>query len=603
MTIQNLSAVPAELRNAQRWVLWISEPRDGKLTKVPYSVLGEMASTIDPTTWTTFTDAEKEYDPSLYNGLGFVISPPYVGIDLDKCRDAKTGEVDAWAREAIAEINSYTELSPSGTGFHIWVKGWLERSGRSGKVEMYKDRRYFTMTGQHVAGTPITINQRDLKEFYRKHIGEAVSDVKDVSSSAKEFKICCDIWTKLGRNASNADVRLELFKKAIYRDKWEKNLQYIDRTIQAAKEKVFGILPSNESELSQIRFTDIEAKSMAWLWENRIPKGKLVMFSGNPDCGKTTVLCDLISHYTTGTQYPDGASAAETGEVLFLGAEDDPADTLKPRLVAAGANTDKVHYVRGIRVTENSKRLERAVALDTDLAAIELALKQNKKIGLVAIDPVTSYFGKSDLNSEQALRKILGPIKELAEAMQVTFVCLGHFNKRSDVNVLHKVGGAVAMTGVARAVWLFMKNPEVDGQFLMLIGKGNLTQKRSGLKYSIIARPVPTGTAPAIDWQGEETMDAENIAETLKNPVERAAAKAEKFLKDFLTISRPSKEIEQVAEQHGIKRTNLWAAKKALDVRWERRGDIYWWLPLSDENHFEHLNTKDDEDLFEHLNT
>ena len=584
MTIQNLAAVPDELKNVKQWVLWILEDREGKPTKVPYAVSGNMASTTDPTTWATFSEAEKESDPFVYNGMGFVISAPYVGIDLDKCRDPKTGEVEPWAKEAIEELDSYTELSPSGAGFHIWVKGWLEHPGnRAGRVEMYSRARYFTMTGRHVPGTPTTINERDLKPFHEKYIGAAVAEIKDISNSAKEFRVACDVWKKLGRDASEHEITLEFLKRIEHREKLEKNKQYVSRTIRAAREKVFDIKPSNENELSQIPFSYIEAKSMAWLWENRIPKGKLVMFSGNPDCGKTTVLCDLISHYTTGINYPDGATAAETGEVLFLGAEDDPADTLKPRLIAAGADTAKVHYVQGIHVTENAKRIERAVALDTDLAAIELALKQNPKIGLVAIDPVTSYFGKTDLNNEQALRKILGPIKALAEDNQVTFVCLGHFNKRSDVNVLHKVGGAVAMTGVARAVWLFMKNPEVDGQFLMLIGKGNLTQKRSGLKYSIVAKTVPTGTAPVIEWQGEETMDAETIAETLKDPKERASAKAEKFLKDFIIEGKPvlSEELFNRAKEIGISRSTLFDVKKNNfgNIKSEKRGLIWWWIP------------------------
>lgn len=582
----NLEYFPTELKNLDRWVLWSSKLRDNKPTKVPFSTNGQMASVVDIKSWTTFEQAYNSYDedPLTYSGVGCVICTPFVGIDLDKCRDPKTGIVELWAKEALAELNSYAELSPSGKGFHIWVKGYLKNSVRRGNIEVYVKERYFTVTGLHVAGTPTVINQVDLQSFCDKYITNSTSSVpKDNSKSVQEFKVAFDIWTKLGRNASDEEVLLEFCKKAEYREKWEKNKGYISRTIQAAKQKAFQIPPSNASELSLVSFSNIEAKAMEWLWENRIPKGKLVMFFGNPDCGKTTVLCDLIAHYTTGTKYPDGALAAETGEVLFLGAEDDPADTLKPRLLAAGANTAMVHYVLGVRAMEQSKRVERTVALDTDLAAIERALSQNPKIGLVAIDPITSYFGNSDLNKEQALRKILGPIKELAESKQVTFVCLGHFNKRSDVNVLHKAGGAVAMTGVSRAVWLFMKNPELEGQFLMLLGKGNLTKNRSGLKYSIIEKFVPTGTAPIIDWQGEETMDAESISDTLKDPKERASAKAEKFLKDFVSagLPAPSDDLANLAKKLGIGRTTLFNMKRDNfgNIRAEKRGLAWWWVP------------------------
>jgi hypothetical protein len=95
------------------------------------------------------------------DGIGFQLGPPYVGIDLDKCRNAETGVIEPWAEEIIEKLNSYTEISPSGTGIHIWVKGALPKSGRrKGRTEMYASGRYFTVTGRHLEGTPDRINER-----------------------------------------------------------------------------------------------------------------------------------------------------------------------------------------------------------------------------------------------------------------------------------------------------------------------------------------------------------------------------------------------------------------------------------------------------------
>lgn len=584
MNISGFLAVPQELRDAARWVLWSLEERNGKPTKVPYAVNGHPASTVNPKTWCSFDTALDAYERAWgeFEGLGCVIAAPYIGIDLDKCRDPETGVVEIWAQEALRELNSYTELSPSGRGFHIWVKGVMPPGGsRTGKVEIYSRARYFTMTGQHYPGTPLAIETRDLIEFHKKHIthSAAATETKDSSQSAKEFRIACDLWKKYGPTAKEEDISLEFFRQATPRAKWEQHRDYVSRTIKAAKGSVFNLPEQAESQLNKVRFSEIEDKSMNWLWPDRIPKGKLVMFYGNPDVGKTSIACDLIAHYTTGTEYPDGSQAVDTGEVLFLGSEDDPADTLKPRLIAAGANIDRVHYVKGVRLTKGAKRVERALALDSDLSLIEADLSGNPKIGLVVIDPITSYLGKADINKEQSLRDTLNPIKELAEKTGVTFICLGHFSKRTDVGVLHKVGGAVAMTGVARAVWLFMKNPEVDGQYLMLLGKGNLTKKRSGLKYSIIEREIRPGLGmPVIEWHGLESRDAESISATLSDPKERASAKARLILEG---IKEPimSDKVREIAKEKGVSWSTVWRSVKEFGIRSEKRGNDWWWIP------------------------
>ncbi len=143
--------IPAELRARPQWVLWKLERRSGKLTKIPYTPgTGGRASATDLTTWGAFEDALEELDRGTYDGVGFVFSSgdPYVGVDLDACVDPETGEISPWAVRIIEELDSYTELSPSGTGVHIIARGKLRDGGRRGPIEMYSRDRYFTMTGR-----------------------------------------------------------------------------------------------------------------------------------------------------------------------------------------------------------------------------------------------------------------------------------------------------------------------------------------------------------------------------------------------------------------------------------------------------------------------
>ncbi len=145
-------SIPAELRVRPQWVLWRLEERGGKPTKVPYNPgTGRRTSTTDLMTWGLFEEALEELER--YDGIGFVFcsGDPYVGVDLDGCVDPETGEIAPWATQIIDGLDSYTELSPSGTGVHIIARGKFSANGRRGPVEMYSRERFFTVTG-HVLG-------------------------------------------------------------------------------------------------------------------------------------------------------------------------------------------------------------------------------------------------------------------------------------------------------------------------------------------------------------------------------------------------------------------------------------------------------------------
>ncbi len=113
---------------------------------------GRFAKSTDPSTWGTFDQAWAYYQSHKdgVDGVGFMFAKddPFIGIDLDHCRNAETGEIQPWALEIVETMNSFTEISPSGQGLHIFVKGELSGDGINTKdVEMYDSKRYFTVTG------------------------------------------------------------------------------------------------------------------------------------------------------------------------------------------------------------------------------------------------------------------------------------------------------------------------------------------------------------------------------------------------------------------------------------------------------------------------
>jgi putative DNA primase/helicase len=146
--------IPERLTERPQWVNWRLEQRDDKMTKVPYTP-GTLrrASSTDLMTWRTFSEALAAYEAGEppYDGIGFVFcsADPFVGIDLDGCRDRETGAVEGWAQELISSVREgYIEISPSETGIHVIVEGTVRGGGmRKGKVEMYGRDRFFTITG------------------------------------------------------------------------------------------------------------------------------------------------------------------------------------------------------------------------------------------------------------------------------------------------------------------------------------------------------------------------------------------------------------------------------------------------------------------------
>jgi putative DNA primase/helicase len=156
--------IPEQLTERAQWVCWRREIRAGKPTKVPYTPGTERrASTTDLMTWRTFSEALEAYEAGEppYDGIGFVFcsADPFVGIDLDDCRNPQTGEVEPWAQKIIDRVQEgYIEASPSGTGVHIIVEGTVRGGGMRkkirlngevvGEIEMYSRKRFFTITGE-----------------------------------------------------------------------------------------------------------------------------------------------------------------------------------------------------------------------------------------------------------------------------------------------------------------------------------------------------------------------------------------------------------------------------------------------------------------------
>jgi len=169
---------PPDMLVLRRYVVWRYEERVGKSAKIPHVAdgTGARASSTDPATWRGFEAAACVFLAGGYDGVGFVFSPgdPYAGVDLDDCRDPDSAALQTWASELVTTLEGYAEVSPSGTGVHVIVRG-AAPNRQHGRVEAYSSGRYFTVTGRAILGDglPAPERQEGLNMLAQKYLSGA----------------------------------------------------------------------------------------------------------------------------------------------------------------------------------------------------------------------------------------------------------------------------------------------------------------------------------------------------------------------------------------------------------------------------------------------
>jgi hypothetical protein len=212
--------IPQELRDLPQWVNWRLEDRGGKPTKIPINPhTGKPASSTDPKSWADFAAAVDACEKGGVDGVGFVFSSadPYTGIDLDKVRDPATGTVAPWARELILKLNSYAELSQSGTGIHAIIRARLPGTRRrKGQVEVYDQGRFFVMTGKALAGVPAAVETRQAEideicaEVFRE--SEQVSPPLSVVRNPSPLSLSDAELIEKAQKAANGEMFVRLWQ-------------------------------------------------------------------------------------------------------------------------------------------------------------------------------------------------------------------------------------------------------------------------------------------------------------------------------------------------------------------------------------------------------
>jgi putative DNA primase/helicase len=279
--------------------------------------------------------------------------------------------------------------------------------------------------------------------------------------------------------------------------------QMPEPTVNGHKPKGMDV-PIQDDEPVIIRASQVEVKDIDWLWSNRIPLGKLTTFAGIGGLGKTFVLCDIAARISTGAPWPDcEGQRRKPGQTLFISGEDDPEDTLVPRLIESGADLTKIAFL--------TTKAQGQFTL-VDLTLLWRAMQAvGEGLQFVAIDPPTAYLGGVDDHKNAELRQLLTPLKELAQNAHVSIVFNTHVTKPGGVKMeaMMRVMGSVAWVNAVRGAHLFARDPENHERRIFVPMKNNLGPERKGLSYQLAFEPDEMAH---VEWMGEVDTTADQAA-------------------------------------------------------------------------------------------
>jgi putative DNA primase/helicase len=314
--------------------------------------------------------------------------------------------------------------------------------------------------------------------------------------------------------------------------------------------------------IASVRACDVEAREVLWLWRDYVPRGKVSLLASPGGIGKSTVAIDVAARVTRGDVAPDG-EPIESGSVVYIACEEDPGDTLRPKLEAAGANLERVHIVtEPPNLPHDGPRLAALVAKIGD-------------VRLVVVDTIGDVLGKADENKNSEVRAALAPLRDLAEQSGAAVLLIAHTRKGSGSTLANRVLGSVAFANLARSVLIVVRDGEQPDGRILTVAKSNLAARDGRCaRFQLGGKPL------RVEWRGECYKSEDELIALLDAGAARRGGKheAESFLRGAL---RDGPELQQSIEARalaaGISERTLQRAKDSLGVRSHKRGLVGPW--------------------------
>lgn len=377
--------------------------------------------------------------------------------------------------------------------------------------------------------------------------------------------------------------------------------------VQFAKLEIVRNPRPPHATAESICLADVPAANVDWLWTGRIPIGKVTLIAGDPGLGKSLVTLDMAARVSTGAPWPKTRSelaasdgtlggmpsalrghdelqpdmatpsrghATQAGGVVLLSAEDDLADTIRPRLEAAGADCSRIVAIRAIAGGDRGSL--RSFELGRDLSHLTSIINAMRDCRLVVIDPISAYLGQTAENVNAEVRSLLGPLADLAARHHLAVVALTHLRKGQG-SAICRAMGSVAFVAAARTAWIIVKDPDQPNRRLFLPMKNNLGSDKGGMAYTIESRG--DGRGAVVRWSEEEVHELpDNIA---RKPAGRPATERNEVARWLTQLlaggPQPTTEVHEAAAAMGYSRATVRRAFRDIGGKAVKQGSGWFW--------------------------
>ncbi len=290
--------------------------------------------------------------------------------------------------------------------------------------------------------------------------------------------------------------------------------------VQIIAKSIFTRERGERQSLHSIRLSEFEPEPIEWLWPGHLAIGHMTMIDGQPGEGKSLLAIDLIARVTRGREWPDGSPSQGPSDVVMIKPEDHTSSVVLPRLLAAGADVERIHLIG---------QDADSVRFPDDFEAVAEQIRAIRP-SLVVIDPLTMVIGSGlDANTQADMIAVLHPLRELAREVEFAQLTTRHTKKNTSLGAMSAGVGSFVQNGIARAVFLLGKHPNVEGVRVLAATKTNLSQppRSRALEY------VERNGQPVVEWREAVAFSADDLA-TMKRGT-TARDKTCEFLTDLLS--------------------------------------------------------------------
>lgn len=320
----------------------------------------------------------------------------------------------------------------------------------------------------------------------------------------------------------------------------------------------------NNTELHIINMADIEATEVKWLWYPYIPYGKITIIQGDPGEGKTTLILNLAAMLSKGEKLPESKRVSEPINIIYQTAEDGLADTVKPRLEAAKADSKRIMVIdeTNIELSMTDIRLETAIS------------QTNAK--MVILDPLQAYIGASvDMHRANEIRPVMKHLADVAQKYQCAIVLIGHMNKSINMKSSYRGLVSIDIPASARSVLLVGRIKDNPTIRVMAQIKSSLAHEGDPIAFEL-NKETGFKFIGKYDISVDDLINGTSTVSKVKQ--------AETLIMDILSDgnARPQKQLQQQAKFRNISERTLNEAKKNLGVQSFRSNNVWYWKVSQD---------------------